>query len=440
MEKVFTIANLRLFLIALYHEPWDEVFYNVFYRIIGRKQHSIFKINDVKDQYISGQINIGYTILKKVVFIKGQITGHEKDVKIDLIYGGQKINTVTISKNQQEFNIVTRIQQKRRSCQIQFSDYQNNPTVKITLRRQKYYDQLPWDDQVDISKLLLPPSSKYYYDENDNLQKDDAKVPDLKDPNYDNDQSVTIIIPTKDQVDLLQKCVESIFAYTHVQPFTILIIDNNSEEPPTKAYLNSISAHEQVTVLTYHHPYNYAAMHNWVMQYVNTEYICFLNNDIEIITANWLSSMVINFQLSNIGAVGCLLLYPDGRIQHDGIYFGSRRGHDFVDHLNKGRYPTDRGLYMPHQPKYVIGVTAACMLTKKSIFTAVKGFDAENFPIAFNDVDYCLKLINYGFQIIQVSDIELTHYESISRQPNVEEEKFAFKKIIDKHTVNVTPI
>jgi GT2 family glycosyltransferase len=178
-------------------------------------------------------------------------------------------------------------------------------------------------------------------------------------------------------------------------------------------------------------------MHNAIIPEVDTEFMCFMNNDIEIQSHQWLRRMMSNFTQDNIGAVGCRLLFPDGSIQHDGIYFNLEASAAYVDHVNLKLRSTDPLFYHMPDRSYMTGVTAACMLTKKSTFVSLEGFDAQQFPIAFNDVDYCLKLLKDDKLIVHHTDITHIHHESISRQVDgdkgvSEGERQSFKQLINK--------
>jgi GT2 family glycosyltransferase len=225
-------------------------------------------------------------------------------------------------------------------------------------------------------------------------------------------EQVTIIIPTKDKVELLRVCIESIRKHTTHPSYEILVISNNSEREETYAYLESARRDKILRFLRYDVPFNYAAINNFAVQHCDSPYLLFLNNDTEVTNAEWLTSMLEFAQQQAIGAVGAKLLYPDGTIQHAGIVLGIG---GVAGHSHR---------YLPeHSPGYfgqlnVIrnysAVTAACLLTRREVFDAVGGFN-EDLAVAFNDVDFCLEIRKAGYRIVYTPYARLYHYESASR-------------------------
>ena len=228
---------------------------------------------------------------------------------------------------------------------------------------------------------------------------------------------VSIIIPTKDKVEVLKRCVESILNKTTYQNYEIVIVDNNSQEERTFEYYESIKDHPKIRILEYSKPFNFSGINNYAVSKVDSEFILFLNNDTEVVTPEWLSAMLEHAQRKEVGAVGAKLLYPNNTIQHAGVVLGLGAGpyrvaghsHKYLPDSLPGYY------YRPHIIQNFSAVTAACMLTKKSLFEEVGGFDEVNLPIAFNDVDYCLKLREKGYLIVYTPYAVLYHHESISR-------------------------
>ena len=228
---------------------------------------------------------------------------------------------------------------------------------------------------------------------------------------------VSIIIPTKDKVEVLKRCVESILNKTTYQNYQIVIVDNNSQEERTFEYYESIKDHPKIRILEYSKPFNFSAINNHAASKVDSEFILFLNNDTEVITSEWLSAMLEHAQRKEVGAVGAKLLYPNNTIQHAGVILGLGAGpHRVAGHSHKYLPDNLSGYYYrPHITQNLSAVTAACMLTKKSLLEEVGGFDEVNLPIAFNDVDYCLKLREKGYLIVYTPYAVLYHYESLSR-------------------------
>lgn len=241
---------------------------------------------------------------------------------------------------------------------------------------------------------------------------------------------VSIIIPTKDHLEDLKVCIDSIFEKTEYEDFEILIADNGSVEEKTKIFLEAYSEKykEKFRVLSIDIPFNYSRINNLAVKEAKGDYLLFLNNDTKVITQGWLKKMVSYAQQDHIGAVGAKLYYPEDRIQHAGVLMGMGgiAGHG---HLN---YPKENYGYFG---KLMINsnysaVTAACMMVKRKDFDLVNGFE-ETLRVAFNDVDFCLKLYKNGKYNIWLHNVELYHYESKTRGfEDTEEKKQRFKKEI----------
>ncbi len=222
---------------------------------------------------------------------------------------------------------------------------------------------------------------------------------------------VSVIVPTRDHVDLLRTCIVGLDA-TRYPSFDVTIVDNDSSDPETVAYLKGLRA-KGIRVETYAGPFNYAAMHNAVVPSLAGPLVCLLNNDIEVIDPDWLMIMATAAMRDDVGAVGARLLYPDRTIQHAGIVIGVGGG---AGHAHRMQRDDECGYFgRAHLPQHISAVTAACMLLRKDRFKAVGGFDAENFTVAFNDVDLCLKLNARGWQSFYEARACLIHHESKSR-------------------------
>lgn len=224
---------------------------------------------------------------------------------------------------------------------------------------------------------------------------------------------VSLIIPTKDKVELLQPCIETVLARTDYQNFEILIVDNRSVEPATAAFLSKISKDSRIRVLDYAAPYNFSAINNFAVSVANGQYVCLLNNDTEVIEPAWLSEMMRYAIRPDIGAVGAKLLYDDGTIQHAGVTIGIG---DAAGHAHRFE-PNDKPGYfaLPHSAHFVSAVTAACLTVDKRKYEAVGGLDEDQFTVAFNDVDFCLRLQTAGWKNVYVPHAVLLHHESKSR-------------------------
>jgi GT2 family glycosyltransferase len=225
---------------------------------------------------------------------------------------------------------------------------------------------------------------------------------------------LSIIIPFKDQIGLLKTCLESIYRHTGYTRFEILLISNNSEEKRTYEFLETAQSHyPDVRSLRWDHPFNYAALNNWAVEQARGEVLLFLNNDVKVLTGHWLKKMLSYLHSPEVGAVGAKLLYPDDTVQHAGVIIGIG---GIAAHAHK-HLPAALGGYAGRAGtvQNVSAVTAACLLIRRSVFESVSGFDAKNLPIAFNDVDLCLKVRAAGYRIVYCPEVVLYHYESISR-------------------------
>lgn len=225
-------------------------------------------------------------------------------------------------------------------------------------------------------------------------------------------KKVSIIIPNKDQKEILERCIESIIQKTDYKNYEIIIVENNSTTNEIFEYYKTIEQRENIRVVIWKDKFNYSAINNFGVKYANGEYLLFLNNDIEVIRENWLSEMLANVQRKEVGIVGAKLLYPDNMVQHAGVIIGMGgiAGHPL------SRHPADdcgyfaRGIIQQN----LNAVTAACMLTKKEVYEKVKGFE-EKLAVAFNDIDLCLKVRKAGYLIVYDPEALLYHHESISR-------------------------
>jgi GT2 family glycosyltransferase len=225
---------------------------------------------------------------------------------------------------------------------------------------------------------------------------------------------VSIIIPTRDNVSFLKRCLESVERLTTYRNYELLIIDNNSRDRATLEYFASIPHR----VIPFREPFNYSRINNFAVSQAEGEYVLLLNDDTEVISGGWLEAMLEHAQRPEVGAVGVRLLYPDGRIQHAGVIVG------VGSHWEPGVAMHAYHFYSSDSPGYAgapmtttnySAVTAACMLLRKPLFEAVGGLDEENLRVQFNDVDLCLRLREQGYYIVYTPYAELYHHESVSR-------------------------
>lgn len=224
---------------------------------------------------------------------------------------------------------------------------------------------------------------------------------------------VSIIIPNKDHVEDLEKCLASVAEKTTYDNYEILIVENNSTEKETFAYYDKLTErYSRCRLLTWEREFNYAAINNFAAEDAAGEYLLFLNNDVELITENWLEEFLGICQLPQVGIVGARLYFPDETIQHAGVIIGLG---GVAGHIFSGVSRYEPG-YMGRavMPQNLSAVTAACMMMKRSVFQEVGGFD-EDFRVAFNDVDLCMKTTSAGYQVVLNPYVQLYHYESKSR-------------------------
>ena len=239
---------------------------------------------------------------------------------------------------------------------------------------------------------------------------------------------VSIIIPTKDKVEVLSTCVDSVLGKTGYRSFELLIIDNNSEDCETLQYLKRLQRqNEQVKVFRYECPFNFSAIMNYGVQQSTGQVIVLLNNDTEVINDDWLTEMVSQSLRQEIGVVGAKLYYPNGQIQHAGVFL--YEGHP-GNHIYLRREKNDPGYFnkLNLVQNYSV-VTAACLAVRKEVYIKAGGFDEEHLRVAYNDVDFCLKVRELGYTNLWTPFAQLVHHESLSRGNDLDGLNFArFKK------------
>lgn len=223
---------------------------------------------------------------------------------------------------------------------------------------------------------------------------------------------VSVVVPTRDRLELLRTCVEGVLGQTQYGPIELVVVDNGSMEPATLDYLRVIQRDPRCRVVRDEAPFNFSALVNLGVLCASGEHICLLNNDIEVIHPGWLGDMVGQLLRPGVGAVGAQLYYPQELVQHGGILLGIG---GVAGHAHHGLPRGDHGYMQRARVAHeVSGVTAACMLVRRRAFEEVGGFD-ESLPVAFNDVDFCLRLRQAGWKIVMDPGVELYHHESISR-------------------------
>ena len=238
----------------------------------------------------------------------------------------------------------------------------------------------------------------------------------------DDHGGVLAVIPTKNRVDLLRPCVDSILSSTSAAEVRICVIDHESDDPDTRAYLDTLPS--RCTILKYQGPFNYARMNNWAVQEYRRlggdlpPYLLFANNDIEVMHEGWLERMRSLAARPDVGAVGATLLYANETFQHSGVLMGfngaADHAHKFAPYLSSEGI-RDRGyLSSLVSTREYSAVTAACLMLRSEVFQSVGGFD-EYFAVGFNDTDLCLRIGELGLKVLNDGDTVLHHYESATR-------------------------
>lgn len=233
-------------------------------------------------------------------------------------------------------------------------------------------------------------------------------------PRPDPAPRVTLAIPTRNRVNFLRPCLDSILQKTTYSNYEILVVDNDSDEPETVAYLDELRRQARCRVVSFPGAFNFSAINNFAIRQTDSPLIGLLNNDLEVINADWLDEMASQALRPEIGCVGAKLYYPDGRIQHAGVILGL--GREAAGHAWHGYPGETRGQgYRALLQQNLSAVTAACLVIRREVYLQVGGFDEENFRVALNDVDFCLKVRAAGYRNLYTPFAELYHYESASR-------------------------
>jgi GT2 family glycosyltransferase len=233
------------------------------------------------------------------------------------------------------------------------------------------------------------------------------KIPDPK-------PLVSIIIPTKNSYGFLQNCIDSILNKTIYQNFEAIIINNNSNDQQVTHYLSTLDKTDKFLILSYPNQFNYSAINNLGANYANGDVLIFLNNDTEVISETWINELVSHALRPSIGAVGAMLYYPNDNIQHAGIILNNQNiaAHAYVNEPCGYKGQRERTALIQNYS----AVTGACLAIEKKKFEEVKGFDDKHLPIAYNDIDLCLKLIKAGYRNLWTPHAELYHQESATRE------------------------
>lgn len=224
---------------------------------------------------------------------------------------------------------------------------------------------------------------------------------------------VTIIVPTRDRVALLRRCLESLFSLTNYPSFEIVVVDNGSTEAETAEYFRSLETASQVCVIRDAGRFNFSRLNNKAATEARGKILAFLNNDIEVTEPDWLTEMVSHAARPEVGAVGARLWYANETLQHGGVVLGlgGVAGHAFLRMPRGHRGYFDRAILQ----RRCAAVTGACLITRRATFEQLGGFDEENLGVNFNDIDYCLRAAERGLATIWTPYANLIHDESVSR-------------------------
>ncbi len=223
--------------------------------------------------------------------------------------------------------------------------------------------------------------------------------------------AVSVVIPTRDQHLLLRRCVESIQGRSTWRHVELIVVDNGSRRGATLRYLRALG--ERHAVIRDPRPFNWSALNNAAAARARGEHLVFMNDDVEVVTPDWLEAMLEHAQRAEVGAVGPKLLYPDGTLQHAGILLGVGQTANHAFQGVPDTEPTYR--HLAHAVRDVSAVTGACMMIRRQVFAEAGGFD-EGLPVAFNDVDLCLRLQERGLRVVYTPHAVLIHHESATRR------------------------
>ena len=232
---------------------------------------------------------------------------------------------------------------------------------------------------------------------------------------------VSIIIPTKNLLDMLHRCIGSVLENTAWPNYEILVVDNGSDDRATLDFLAELRADDsgRFRVLEYNKPFNFSAMNNLAVREARGEYLLLLNNDTAALEPEWLDEMMGYAQRPDVGAVGARLIHPDGRLQHVGVYLGI--GGEPAGHIIPNHDGSDPGYFgRAMSPQDLSAVTAACLLIRKDMYEDVGGMDEKDFAVSFNDVDLCLKVREKGKLVVYTPYATLLHDESVSQNSTLE--------------------
>ena len=274
-------------------------------------------------------------------------------------------------------------------------------------------------EQQEILKEVFLWLKKHY---NAKLAMSDNKIASIVWPLPAKLPKVSILIPTRDQVELLKKLVTGLLTKTDYPDIEILIVDNESIQTVSKAYFSEIQKDPRVKVVSYPQAFNYSAINNFGFKSCTGEILALLNNDIEVMRSDWLLEAVREALAPQVGAVGAKLYYKNGFIQHAGVVLGPHGAGHIHSYERRNSAGYLNRLQFSHE---LSAVTAACMIMRSEVFSKVSGFNEKDLPVAYNDIDLCIRIRELGLKIIWTPKVELYHLESASRPPDTRLEQIA---------------
>lgn len=355
----------------------------------GNRSEPHFKTDFAPDTLLSSNYICHFSVFRANIFkeIGGFRVGYEGSQDYDLILRfTEKAKSIRhIPKILYHWRMISGSTAKM-SSEKNYTTVAGMAALKDTIKRRGYSANVEMAEGVPYYNVIFKPHKKDF---------------------------VSIIIPTKDKAGLLKKCIDSIYEKSIFKNFEIIVVDNNSsEEETSKLFEFYRFKYDNFNVMRLEIPFNYSVLNNQAAKIAKGNLLLFLNNDVEVISPSWIGEMAGEARRKEIGAVGVKLLYPNDQIQHAGVVLGvgGVAGHVFA---NESRHAV--GPFARLRVKYNYGaVTAACMMVRKDVFEEVGGFN-EKLAVAFNDVDFCIKLINKGYYNVLIPQVELYHHESISR-------------------------
>jgi GT2 family glycosyltransferase len=239
---------------------------------------------------------------------------------------------------------------------------------------------------------------------------------------------ISIMIPTKDSVDVLKTCVDSIYRESTYKNFEVVIADNNSEKQETAEYFAGLeNEHEKLRVIRVESPFNFSYINNCMAKEARGEYLVMMNNDTEVITPDWLEKMLGFAQRDNVGSVGALLYYSDDTIQHGGVIVG--KGGAAAHRWYRCEKDVQDYLYTLKAPNDVACCTAACLMTSRKCWDELNGLN-EELTVQYNDVDYGIRLLKAGYFNVFLPGVQLYHYESKSR--GIDKDRKSVKRFFEE--------